>query len=136
MLVAAPRHRDGVSAGCAPSGVALHRREHQGCRRGAQVFGDEDLLCRIVFHMKGGQTRLDRLADVGRYRRRAVDPAEHVREGELVIVGEVPVDRSALLILLLYLDKRGRPRGTDSRQTKVGPEEKIPPLGCGAQHEH
>jgi hypothetical protein len=56
MLVAAPRHRDGVSAGCAPSGVALHRREHQGCRRGAQVFGDEDLLSRIVFHMKGGQT--------------------------------------------------------------------------------
>ena len=26
-----------VSAGCAPSGVALHLREHQGCRRCAQV---------------------------------------------------------------------------------------------------
>src|SRR5271166_637136 len=24
----------------------------------------------------------------------------------------------------------------DPRQTKVGPEEKIPPLGCGAQHDH
>jgi hypothetical protein len=100
----------GLSAGCAPSGLALHRREHQGCRRGAQLFGDEDLLSRIVFHMKGGQ--------------------------ELVMVGEMPVDRSTQPILLLYLDKRRRPKGTDPRQTKVGPEEKIPPLGCGAQHEH
>jgi hypothetical protein len=31
-----------VSAGCAPSGLALHLREHQGRRRCAQVFGDED----------------------------------------------------------------------------------------------
>ena len=67
----------------------------------------------------------------------AVDPAEHVRGQELVIVGEMPVERSAqLILLLLYLDRRGRPKGTDPRQTKVGPEEKIPPLGCGAQHEH
>ena len=67
----------------------------------------------------------------------AVDPAEHVRAQELVMVGaEMPVERSAQPILLLYLDKRGRPKGTDPRQTKVGPEEKIPPLGCGAQHEH
>ena len=28
------------------------------------------------------------------------------------------------------------PKGTDPRQTKVGPEEKIPPLSCGARHEH
>ena len=28
-----------MSAGCAPSGLALHLREHQGCARGAQVFG-------------------------------------------------------------------------------------------------
>jgi hypothetical protein len=52
------------------------------------------------------------------------------------MVGEMPVERSTQPILLLYLDKRGRPKGTDPRQTKVGPEEKIPPLGCGAQHEH
>ena len=58
------------------------------------------------------------------------------REQELVRVGEMPVERSAQLILLLYLDKRGRPKGTDPRQTKVGPEEKFPPLGCGTQHEH
>jgi Putative zinc-binding metallo-peptidase len=29
------------------------------------------LVSRIVFHMKGGQTRLDLLVDVGRYRRRS-----------------------------------------------------------------
>jgi hypothetical protein len=28
----------------------------------------------------------------------------------LVMVGEMPVERSAQLILLLYLDKRGRPK--------------------------
>jgi hypothetical protein len=66
----------------------------------------------------------------------AVDPAQRVREQESVMVGEMPFERSAQLILLLYLDRRGRPKGTDPRQTKVGPEEKIPPLGCGAQHEH
>jgi hypothetical protein len=32
----------------------------------------------------------------------------HTREW--VMVGEVPVERSAQLILLLYLDKRGRPK--------------------------
>jgi len=37
---------------------------------------------------------------------------------------------------VLYLDKRGRLKSTDPRQTKVGAEEKFPPLGCGAQHEH
>ena len=64
----------------------------------------------IAFHMKGarhasicspmsGDTGVD-----------AVDPAEHVREGELVMVGEMPIERSAQLILLLYLDKRRRPK--------------------------
>jgi hypothetical protein len=34
----------------------------------------------------------------------AVDLAEHVREQELVMVGEIPVERSAqLILLLLYL---------------------------------
>jgi hypothetical protein len=33
----------------------------------------------------------------------AVDPAEHVREQELVMVGELPVERSAQLILLFAL---------------------------------
>ena len=40
----------------------------------------------------------------------AGDPAQHGREQELVMVGEMPVERSAQLILLLYLDKRGRPK--------------------------
>jgi hypothetical protein len=41
----------------------------------------------------------------------AVDPAEHVRVQELVVVGEMPVERSAqLILLLLYLDRRGRPK--------------------------
>ena len=52
------------------------------------------------------------------------------------MVGEMPVERSAQpTLVLLYLDRR-RLKSTDPRQTKVGPEEKIPPLGCGAQHEH
>src|SRR6478752_5216550 len=37
-------------------------------------------------------------------------PAQHGREQELVMVGEMPVERSAHLILLLNLDKRGRPK--------------------------
>jgi hypothetical protein len=40
----------------------------------------------------------------------AVDPAKHVREQESVMVGEIPVERSAQLILLLYQDRRGRPK--------------------------
>jgi hypothetical protein len=40
----------------------------------------------------------------------AIEPAQHVREGELAMVGEMPVERSAQPILLLYLDKRGRPK--------------------------
>jgi hypothetical protein len=38
----------------------------------------------------------------------AVDPAEHVHEQELVMVGEIPAERSAHL--LLYLDRGGRPK--------------------------
>ena len=48
----------------------------------------------------------------------AGDPAEHGWELDLVMVGEMPVERSAQLILLLYLDNgvdlqvriHGRPR--------------------------
>ena len=105
-----PARAPGVSAGCAPSGLALHLREHQGCRRCAQVFGTED---------PGVQDRLPhegaRRASIcswmsGDIGVDAVDPAEHVRGQELVMVGAMPVERSAQLILLLYLDKRGRPK--------------------------
>ena len=68
------------------------------------------LVSRIVFHQRD-QTRLDLLVDVGRIGVDAIDPAEHVREQELVMVGEMPVERSAqLILLLLYLDRRGRPK--------------------------
>ena len=58
------------AAGCAPSGVALHLGEHQGCRRRAQVFGDANPVVRDRHPQERGQTRLGLLADVGRYRRR------------------------------------------------------------------
>ena len=45
------------------------------------------------------------------------------------MVGEMPVERSTQLLLLAWT---GVDSKTDPRQTKVGPEEKIPPLGCGA----
>jgi hypothetical protein len=35
----------------------------------------------------------------------AVDPAQHGREQELVMVGEMPVERSANSFCLLYLDR-------------------------------
>jgi hypothetical protein len=94
------------------------------------------LVSRIVFHMKGARRASICSPMSGYIGVDAVDPAQRVREQESVMVGEMPIERSAQLILLLYLDRRGRPKGTDPRQTKVGPEEKIPPLGCGAQHEH
>src|SRR6202171_5599713 len=62
------------------------------------------LVSRIVFHMKGARRASicsSMPADIGVD---AVDPAGHVREQELVIVGEMPVERSAqLILLLLYL---------------------------------
>src|SRR6185295_871620 len=77
MLVAAPRHHDGVSAGCAPSGLALHLHEHQGCRRGAQVLGDADLVSRIALHMKGA-TRASICSSIsGDMGVDAGDPAQH-----------------------------------------------------------
>ena len=84
--------------------------------------------------MKGPAPRLDLLVDVGRYRRRCCRSGRTCARTGIGDGRRDAVERSAQLILLLYLDKRGRP-GTRSRQTKVGPEEKIPPLGCGAQHE-
>ena len=66
----------------------------------------------------------------------AGDPAQPVREGELVMVGEMQVECPAQRILLFALPGSGYPISKDPRQTKVGPEEKFPPLGCGAQHEH
>ena len=61
---------------------------------------------------------------------------QRVREQDWVMVGEMPVERPAQLNFVCFTWIGGTPRGTDPRQTKVGPEEKFPPLGCGTQHEH
>ena len=68
------------------------------------------LVSRIVFHMKGARRASICSPMSGDIGVDAVDPAQRVREQELVTVGELPVERSAQLILLLYLDKRGRPK--------------------------
>ena len=76
------------------------------------------LVSRIVFHMKGARRASIGSSMSGDIGVDAVDPAEHVRAQELVMVGEMPVERSAqLILLLLYLDRRrlkvrihGRPR--------------------------
>ena len=55
--------------------------------------------------------RADWLADVGRYSASMLSIRPNTcANRELVMVGEMPVERSAQLILLLYLDKRGRPK--------------------------
>jgi hypothetical protein len=67
------------------------------------------LVSRIVFHMKGARRASICSSTSGDIGVDAVDPAEHVREQELVMVGEMPVERSPQLILpVLYLDRRSR----------------------------
>src|SRR6476646_11948385 len=68
------------------------------------------LVSRIVFHRKGARRASICSPMSGDIGVDAGDPAQRVRGQELVMVGEMPVERSAQLILLLYLDKRGRPR--------------------------
>ena len=68
------------------------------------------LVSRIAFHQKGARRASICSSMSGDIGVDAVDPAQRVREQELVMVGEMPVERSAQLILLLYLDKRGRPK--------------------------
>jgi hypothetical protein len=64
----------------------------------------------IVFHIGGGQTRLDLPSMSGDIGIDAVNPAQHGREQELVMVGEMPLNARAQLLLLLYLVKRGTPK--------------------------
>ena len=62
------------------------------------------LVSRIAFHMKGARRALICSSMSGDIGVDAVDPAQHRREQESVMVGEMPVERSAQLIsLLLYL---------------------------------
>jgi hypothetical protein len=75
-------------------------------------------VSRIGFHMTGARRASIRSSMSGDIGGDAVDPAERVRAQELVMVGEMPVERSAQPVLLLfYLDRRrlkvrihGRPR--------------------------
>jgi hypothetical protein len=73
------------------------------------------LVSRIVFHMKGARRASTCSSMSGDIGVDAVDPAEHLRAQELVMVGEMPVERSAFTVA--YLDRRrlkvrihGRPR--------------------------
>ena len=67
------------------------------------------LVSRIAFDLKRARRASicsTMSADIGVD---AVDPAEHVREQEPLMVGEMPLNALAQLILLLYLDRRDRP---------------------------
>jgi hypothetical protein len=55
------------------------------------------LVSRIVFPMNGARRVSIRSSTSGDIGVDAVDPAEHVREQELVMVGEMPVERSTQL---------------------------------------
>ena len=68
------------------------------------------LVSPIAFHTKGARRASICSPMSGDIGVDAGGPAQHGREQELVMVGEMPVERSAQLILLLYLDKRGRPK--------------------------
>ena len=59
------------------------------------------LVSRIAFHMKGARRASICSSMSGDIGVDAVDPAQHGREQELVMVGAMPVERSAQPILLL-----------------------------------
>ena len=64
------------------------------------------LVSRIAFHMKGARRASICSSMSGDIGVDAGDPAQHGREQELVMVGEMPVERSAQLnFVLLYLDR-------------------------------
>jgi len=68
------------------------------------------LVSRIVFHMKGARRASICSSMSGDIGVDAGDPAHMCANRNWVMVGEMPIERSAQLILLLYLDKRGRPK--------------------------
>ena len=61
------------------------------------------LVSRIVFRMKGARRASICSPMSGDIGIDAGDPAQHGREQELVMVGEMPVERSAQRILLFAL---------------------------------
>ena len=68
------------------------------------------LVSRIEFHIKGARRASICSSMSGDIGVDAVDAADMGGKVDLVMVGEMPVERSAQRILLLYLDKRGRPK--------------------------
>ena len=71
------------------------------------------LVSRIAFHRKGARRASICSSMSGDIGVDAGDPAQHGREQELVMVGEMPVERSGpthftVALPVLYLDKRGR----------------------------
>jgi hypothetical protein len=60
------------------------------------------VVSKIVFHMKGARRASICSWMSGDIGVDAVDPAEHVRAQELVMVGEMPVERSTQLLLLTW----------------------------------
>ena len=94
-------------------------------------------MSRIVVHLKGGQTRASICSSMsGDIGVDAGDPAQRVREQELVMVGEMPGERSgpAHFVCFTWINGVDLRYGSTADQGRT--EEKIPPLGCGAQHEH
>ena len=72
-------------------------------------------MSRIAVHRKGGQTRLDVLADVGRYRRRRrrSDPTwarTGIGDGRRDARLTLGPTHFTVTLPVLYLDKRGRPK--------------------------
>jgi hypothetical protein len=65
---------------------------------GVVVNWSGTLVSRIVFHMKGARRASICSSMSGDIGVAAVDPAAHVRGQGLVMVGEMPVERSAQLI--------------------------------------
>jgi hypothetical protein len=61
------------------------------------------LVSRIIFHIKGARRASICSSMSGDIGVDAGDPAKHVRAQELVMVGEMPVERSAQRILLFAL---------------------------------
>src|SRR6202171_1816525 len=88
------------------------------------------LVSRIVFHMKGARRASICSSMSGDIGVDAVDPAGHVREQELVIVGEMPVERSAQLILLLltWTGAVDSKYGSTADQGRTGREVSSSPL--------
>jgi hypothetical protein len=87
-----------VSAGCAPSGLALHLREHQGVGAAHTSSATRTLVSKIVFHMKGARRASICSWVSGDIGVDAVDPPKMCADRNLVMVGEMPVERSVQLI--------------------------------------